>query len=83
MVQAQIVQLPPSMTVHLNTKYNTRGLVGGSAFMLSLYSRAGVGIKCEPRTCELMKCEPACEPWFALYHCAVVITTLSDNKEMA
>ena len=35
------------------------------------------------RTCELMKCDPACEPWFALYHCAAVTTTLSYNKEMA
>ena len=33
-----------------------------------------MGIKCE-----LMKCEP----WFALYHCATVTTTLSYNKEMA
>ena len=30
-----------------------------------------------------MKCElKKCEPWFALYHCAAVTTTLS-NKEMA
>ena len=31
------------------------------------------------RICELMKCKP----WFALYHCAAVTTTLSYNKEMA
>ena len=37
-----------------------------------------VRIKCELRTSELMKCEPACEPWFALINVQLWLRLLYD-----